>query len=124
MSEDFNSLMSDAMTYIEPPPLSYYLVPARKTLDPDTGDVVSCEWGMLDGDGEVVSAVTHCPLGLKTVGENDTHLGVSVPANPQGVFTAIDPDTGDPLTAIGPWSPLAGWTSLTLEEIQNLFGGE
>ena len=111
MSEDFNSQMSDAMT--APPPPSYYLAPTHKTLDSDTEDVISIEWGMLDGDAEIVSALAACPLGLSTLGSNDTHFGVSVPPSPQGMTNGV----------LGPWTAPDGWTVSTLEEIQTLFGG-
>ena len=93
--------------------MTYYLTPVHKVHDTDTGEIISVEWGMLDGDGEVVSAIVNCPFGLKTLGESDTQFGVSVPADPQGILDGV----------LGPWSPLDGWTATTLEEIQAL-GGE
>lgn len=93
--------------------LSYYLCPVHKTIDTDTKDLISCEWGMLDGDGEVISALAACPFGLSTLGSDDTQFGVSVPPNPQGMTEG----------GIGPWTPPEGWTATTLAEIQTLFGG-
>jgi hypothetical protein len=92
--------------------MTYFLTPAHKTLDPDTDEVVSTEWGMLS-DGEVVSALAVCPFGLTTLGSNDTQFGVSVPDNPQGLTDGV----------LGPWTAPAGWTPSTLAEIQSIFGG-
>lgn len=44
----------------------YFYAPIYKTYDSSNGELISSEWGMLDGEGEVVSAVASCPLGLKT----------------------------------------------------------
>ena len=93
--------------------MTYYLCPAHHTHDVDTGDVVSIEWGMLDGQGETVSALAACPLGLSTLGNDDTQFGVSVPANPQGLTGGV----------LGPWAAPTGWSASTIEEIQTLFGG-
>jgi len=92
----------------------YFLTPTHKTLDPDTDEVVSTEWGMLDGDGETVSAIPACPIGLSTIGNSNIQFGVSVPANPQGLADG----------ALGPWTAPDGWSVSTLEEIQSIFGGE
>jgi hypothetical protein len=93
--------------------MTYFLTPVHQTLDPDTDEVVSIEWGMLDGDDEIVSALAACPIGLSTLGSNDTQFGVSVPANPQGMTDGV----------LGPWTAPTGWTPSTLAEIQSIFGG-
>ncbi len=93
--------------------MTYYLCPAHHTHDIDTGEVISIEWGMLDGNGEVISALAAAPIGLSTLGSSDTQFGVSVPPDPQGMTDGV----------LGPWSAPTGWTVTTLEEIQTLFGG-
>ena len=93
--------------------MTYFLTPVHQTLDPDTDEVISIEWGMLQG-GEVVSALAACPFGLSTIGSNDTQFGVSVPANPQGLING----------ELGPWTAPTSWTATTLAEIQSIFGGE
>jgi len=93
--------------------MTYFLTPTHKTIDPDTDEVVSTEWGMLS-DGEVVSALAVCPFGLATIASNDAQFGVSVPASPQGLTDGV----------LGPWAAPADWTPSTLAEIQTIFGGE
>ena len=93
--------------------MTYYLTPTHKTLDPDTDEVVSCEWGMVDS-GVVISAIPACPIGLSTIANSDTQFGVSVPDNPQGLTDGV----------LGPWTAPTGWVVSTLEEIESIFGGE